>query len=218
MIIDDKLLSSWSVPGHRFGECRSINNLDLVYVNIPKNASTWTKTQLATLGAQEDNYFINTELAKKPMLVMLREPIERWISGISWYMTLHHASLVDLCEQNIDVKNTVLSMIKSKVSFDPHTAPQSNFLQGINFSNTTFIRVKHNNDDYCNTFSKFFKEELGIENSFDQSPSQHVAIGNPIQLRWVNFFQSALDSDLNMKLHRYYRSDITLFNSAKFYE
>ena len=149
---------------------------------------------------------------------MLREPIERWISGISWYMTYVHPNLINSCNQNQEVQSLILTMVSEKIDFDAHTTPQSNFLQGINLSNITFIQVEHNTDVYCETFSKFFTKELGISNTFDTAPSQHVAVGNPIQIQWVKFFQSALDTTLLEKLHRYYRADINLYNSTKFYE
>jgi hypothetical protein len=226
MTIDNTMLSAWSKPWvilnqtnfHTFGQCMVIPCAELVYVNIPKNASTWTRTQLMTLGASMDNYLINNELSNKPRLVVLRDPIERWVSGISWYMTLAHPKLIEECEQNIDIRSTVISMVTTRIGIDSHTIPQSVFIQGIDFANTTFIRTKANSNDYRCSFSKFFKNELGIVNVFDQAPEQHVAFGNPIQHRWVNFFQSLLDSELIKKLYNYYQDDIDLINKINFYE
>ena len=36
----------WEPKGHVFGTCMSKPDLDLMYVNIPKNASSWTKPNL----------------------------------------------------------------------------------------------------------------------------------------------------------------------------
>jgi len=171
------------------------------------------------LGCYNDNYFINSELVKKPTLVIFRDPIERWISGISWYMTsTYEDDLIDKCEKNDFVRSTVMSMVSKKIDFDAHTVPQERFLQCIDFDRTTFIKVQHNNDTFREIFSKFFKNELGINNSFDQTTSQHSAMGNPIQIRWVNFFRSQLDIDLSTQLKKYYLRDIVLFNTIKFYD
>ena len=149
---------------------------------------------------------------------MLRDPVERWISGISWYMTLTFPDLIDQCEKNNVVRSTVMSMAANKIDFDEHTTPQMNFLQGIKFNNATFIKVKANDNTYRTIFSTFVKDKLGIPNSFDQSPVRHVAAENPIQARWVEFFQSELDTDLRARLCEYYQHDINLFNRVKFYD
>jgi hypothetical protein len=223
MILTEKLLKSWSNLGHRFGghifgQCMVATNPELLYVHIPKNASTWSKTQLSPLGFEADNYLLNPDLVKKPTLVILRDPVERWISGISWYMTLNHQDLLEPCETDTKIRSTILSIMTTRVVMDPHTIPQSVFLQGIDFFNTTFIMVRHNNDDYRENFSQFFKKELGIDNFFDQAPFQHVAEGNPTQSRWVNIFQSALDDDYIKKIQKFYQEDIQLINKIKFYE
>lgn len=223
MSLTEQSLKSWSNLGHRFGghvfgQCMVTTKPELVYINIPKNASTWTRTQLTMFDAVSDNYLINSDLVKKPILVILRDPIERWISGISWYMTLNHQNLLEKCETDEKIKSTVLSIMTTRVVLDPHTIPQSVFLQGIDFSKTTFIMTQHNNDNYREKFSQFFKKELGIDNSFDQAPSQHVAEGNPEQSRWVNIFQSALDNKCVEKIQKFYHEDIQLINKVKFYE
>jgi hypothetical protein len=218
MIVDKELLHSWSVPGHTFGQCLALAHPELVYVNVPKNASTWTKAQLATLGAKEDNYFINSDLNKKSMLVVLRDPVERWVSGISWYMSKQHPELINRCEINSEVRSAVLLMVERQIIFDSHTTPQLSFLQGIDFSNTTFMRVKSNNDEYRETFSKFFKKELGIDNLFNRMPPQHITADNLLQYRWTTMFQSALNDGVFANLHKYFDADIELFSTTKFYE
>jgi hypothetical protein len=217
-ILGHKLLERWSPGGHLYGACQVLKHINLIYINIPKNASSWAKSQLSTLECKYGNYFENPELVKKPKLIMLRDPIERWISGISWYMTLTFPDLIDQCEKNDVVRSTVMSMVANKIDFDEHTTPQTHFLQGIKFNNTTFIKVESNSNACRKIFSTFFKDKLGITNSFDQSQARHVAAENPIQARWVNFFQSELGTDLSKRLCEYYQHDIDLFNRVKFYD
>ena len=217
MIVDHKILDSWSPPSHLYGSCFVLEQSNLAYINIPKNASTWVKSQLLTLDCYEYNYFKNLELAKMPKLVILRDPIERWISGISWYMTMYHGKLFDKCKDDFS-QSILMEIITNKINFDEHTTPQMQFLQAVDFDNTTFIKVNHTDRVFCKVFSKFFKCELGIDNSFDQEKPQHVAKFKAGQNRWVNFFQSVLDQNLINKLNQYYQDDIRLFNKVKFYE
>ena len=45
MIIETGI-NEWQHKGHVYGECMSHPDNDLMYVNIPKNASSWTKPNL----------------------------------------------------------------------------------------------------------------------------------------------------------------------------
>jgi hypothetical protein len=221
MIVDNVLLNSWSNPGHIFGSCLVVKKCNLVYVNIPKNASTWAKSQLSTLDAEFDNYFLNPKiLENSTILVTLREPIERWISGISWYLTLNHTDLLDQCENSLETRSVLMSMVAKKISFDPHCDLQEHFIQKLNLDKTSFLRVKHNTDLYRETFSKFFKEKLGVDNTFDLNHAKHVAMFNPEQNRWVTLIQDALDNGIiDLKeILKYYSKDVKLFNNSKFYE
>jgi hypothetical protein len=215
------LLNSWSNPGHIFGSCLVVKKCNLVYVNIPKNASTWTKSQLSTLDAEFDNYFLNPKiLENNTILITLREPIERWISGISWYLTMHHPDLLGQCEKNLETRAVLMSMIAKKISFDEHCDLQEQFIQKINLDKASFLCVKHNTDIYQKTFSKFFKERLGVDNTFDLNHANHVAMFDPVQNRWTALIQDALSNGMidQKEILKYYSKDVKLFNNLKFYE
>ena len=82
-------LEYYQSKGHVFGECMSLPDNDLMYVNIPKNASSWTKPNL--LDWKWENYNYHTDnLYHKTAIIVLRDPVERWLSGIAEYLYLYH--------------------------------------------------------------------------------------------------------------------------------
>ena len=50
MMFDAGFLNQWISKGHKYGTCMSHPESDLMYVNIPKNASSWTKPNLMDWG------------------------------------------------------------------------------------------------------------------------------------------------------------------------
>jgi hypothetical protein len=221
MIIDKVLINSWSDPGHIFGSCLVVKKCNLVYVNIPKNASTWAKIQLSTLDAEFDNYLLNPKiLENRTILITLREPIERWISGISWYLTIYHCDLLSQCEKNLETRSVLMSIIAKKINFDSHCDLQEKFIQKIDLDKTSFLCVEHNTDVYRQTFSKFFKEKLSVDNTFDLNHAEHVAMFNPEQNRWTALIQDALSNGMidQEQILKYYFKDVKLFHNLEFYE
>ena len=56
MIIDAGFLAQWARKGHVYGECMSHPDSNLMYVYIPKNASSWTKPNLQDWSWEIYNY------------------------------------------------------------------------------------------------------------------------------------------------------------------
>jgi len=58
-------LKEWTNRGHIYGECMSHRDSDLMYVNIPKNASSWTKPNLKDWGWEFYNYHTDANIKNK---------------------------------------------------------------------------------------------------------------------------------------------------------
>ena len=86
-------LEYYEKKGHVFGECMSHPDRDLMYIHIPKNASSWTKPNLLHWGWQFYNYHHSYNFYQKHAIVVLRDPVERWLSGIGEYMYSYHRNL-----------------------------------------------------------------------------------------------------------------------------
>ena len=171
------------------------------YVNIPKNASTFTSSWLmasdwssTTVGNRGINWNKIDD-----MIVIMRDPVDRWISGISQYIKGHilgsdspetfilsYTELTEkFIENNLDI-------------FDDHVWPQHCFFENIlpdierkymyicpNFEETmkkelnlmwpipnTVYYNKSEDDDDLRKLKAFFKERVKVNNNL------HNAIKN----------------------------------------
>jgi hypothetical protein len=99
---------------HPYGLCVSVDK-DNVIVRIPKNASSL----VANYGLERNWFYVGNELhLVKPKFfhVVLRDPVERWISGVLEFQQRKKYPVIKFLE------------ILKKIEFDEHTVPQYKFL------------------------------------------------------------------------------------------
>lgn len=195
--------------GHVFGECWSHPDTDLMYVNIPKNASSWTKPNLKDWGWQHYNYHLDN-LYHKHALIVLRDPVERWLSGIGEYMYLYHKNL-DLAH----FSKCFFDLVFDKISFDDHTEQQVLFLEKLNLKNCTFFWCGSN---YRELFGKFLNDR-GMPNQYAKYDYQHVTETSPIRMQFKEIFKQTLDNNSKYirQLKQHFSKDYHLIQSIKFY-
>lgn len=195
--------------GHVFGECMSHPNTDLIYVNIPKNASSWTKKVFVERNWEFYNYHTDN-LYFKQALVVLRDPVERWISGIAEYMYLRHRDL-----DTGHVSNAFLNLVFDRIAFDDHTESQVLFLQNLNLSNCVFFWCDKN---YRQNFSHYLQSK-NMPNNYHDYEYQHVTKDEPVRSKFQKIFRQALEnnSKYNQQLQWYFAKDYNLIDSVKFY-
>ena len=195
--------------GHVFGECLSRPDTDLMYVNIPKNASSWTKPNLKDWGWQHYNYH-NDNLYHKHALVVLRDPVERWLSGIAEYMYLYHNDI-----DTNEFSTCFFDLVFDRIAFDDHTEQQVLFLEKLNFNNCTFF--------WCGpTYRELFSQFLTIHNMPNQYNNynyQHVTEQSPKRKKFKEIFKQTLEKNSKYitQLDWYFANDYKLIRSIKFY-
>lgn len=207
-------ISRWEHKGHTFGQC-VYNGSDgnMAYVNIPKNASVWTKNRLISLGWEEGNYYTDSnqshDFHKKTFIVALRDPVDRWCSGIAEYFTIYHPGVTinHLYPQMLD-------LIFDRVTFDDHTEKQVCFIEGCDIKNCVFLKV---NQQYKLSFSNYLKL-AGIPNRFDTLAVEHRTLqGNKHKL--LRYFTQLVEKEPRYlkQLKEYYKQDYNLLNTVNFY-
>ena len=92
MVIDSELGNLWASRGHIQGQCMSHWDSPYMYINVPKNASSWTKPNLLDHQFEFYNYH-SDHLYHKHALIVLRDPLERWLSGVCEFFALYHPNL-----------------------------------------------------------------------------------------------------------------------------
>ena len=206
MLVKANLENLWATKGHIQGQCMSHQSSSFMYINIPKNASSWTKPNLIDYGWEFYNY--RTDKLDKHSLIVLRDPVDRWVSGIAEFLTLYHSSYTLDSQETID-------LIFDRITFDDHTERQVYFLDGIDTNNATFFWCDHN---YRENFSKFISDEYG-PNQYHRYDYQHVSDNSPDRKRFKHIFNLALEKNskyLN-QLKDHFESDYQLIEKIRFY-
>lgn len=203
------------------------------FIPIQKNASFWAGDILQDLGWNIGNIFEKDHnLTQEYNIVILRDPITRWCSGITSYLRKHHwmfasnifklSELRELTDEEftdfID-ESPIIQLLFQKVSFDLSTERQIYFLHNLDPKKTVYFYLDEN---FSKNFAKFFKEELKIENDFDCYPPENVTFeetqDTPASILCRNFHK-VIDKDpfyLNA-LKKYYEKDFNFIDSVKFY-
>jgi hypothetical protein len=184
---------------------------NLIYIHIPKNASSWTKTNLRTLDFEFYNYhFDKIYDTSKTVLVVLRDPVDRWLSGIAEYFYLYHVDI-----DTTEFTPSFFDVIFDKVSFDDHTERQVYFIKDMNLDQCVFFKFEL---DYRNKFSKFLSSR-GISNQYYNIPFKHVNEHSPERKKFKQIFSQQLTNEKYIqKIRDYFKEDYNLINSINFYE
>ena len=210
MIIDADFVNQWKVKGHVLGECMSHPDTDLMYVYIPKNASSWTKPNLQDWNWEMYNYHTDLQIKNKKAIIVLRDPLERWVSGIAEYLYLHQYDL-----NTWELSSHMINLIFDRIVFDDHTDRQINFLHGLERSNCVFFNCDEN---YRKNFSDFLNAN-NMPNEYYKYDLQHVSAHSPIRNDFKNLFQQQIKkhSKYREAVEWYFHEDYKLINSVEFY-
>ena len=185
------------------------SDTNLMYVNIPKNASSWTKPNLKDWGWENYNYHTDN-LYHKHALVVLRDPIERWLSGIAEYMYLYHKNL-----DTAHFSNCFFDLVFDRIAFDDHTEQQVLFIEGLNLDNCTFFWC---GPKYRESFSHFLTSH-GMPNRYFNYAYQHVTEDDPIRKKFKQIFKQVLEKNSKYitNLDCFFSKDYKLIRTIKFY-
>jgi hypothetical protein len=156
--------------------------------------------------------------------VVLRDPIDRWISGVAEYLMMYHQNVIDNIAEpgNYDFFPLLgdklgMSLLFDRMTFDDHTERQAVFLQNIDLDRCTWFWNDQN-------FSKNFSHSLntiGYHNQFDQQEKKNSTEQQQNNKKKVlkKFIQYVVDKDQfkQYNLTQWHWCDYQLINSVKFY-
>jgi GNAT superfamily N-acetyltransferase len=198
----------WNLKGHVFGTCMSKPNSDLMYINVPKNASSWTKPNLEELGWEFYNYH-KDDIKDRHSIIVLRDPIDRWLSGICEYFTLYHP------DANLDnVGKEFWDVVIDRVVFDDHTEKQVYFVEDLDFTNATFFMC----DATYRIFLEQFLRARGIGNTYSRYAYRHTTEESDIRKKFKKYFKPLIENSKYCEhIKKYYAFDYDLISSVKFY-
>jgi hypothetical protein len=147
---------------HQLNENFVSHEIKHQYIMIPKNSSTWTKNKLIPAKFVKYNYII-PEYTK---IIILRDPLERYISGLAQWQPSLHRRITELApwqlvqhrlfEQDPQFLEFILKYI---ITIDEHTELQSWFIKEIQDDNIVFF---WHDENLQSNIDHYFKS-LGIE-------------------------------------------------------
>lgn len=174
------------------------------YISIPKNASSWTSDLLKSQGWYLDRNCVDTA---DHVIVALRNPVDRWTSGIAEYLYRYHPNLtVDAINQHI------VDLIFEQIEFDHHTHPQITMLDGLDTDRMIFFAVDR---EYSNNLATYLNITVD---------SHHLIPANSVtnhgqKHKLKQFFSDQLtDPRYLSKITGRYQDDFELIKLIHFYE
>ena len=167
------------------------------YIPILKNAHSFTKQLLEKLNWKPiQDYTYNFE--NKKIIVAYRDPMSRWISGLTEYLHMKHFPHAELTED-------VVNILSQVVVVDGHTLPQCNYLHNINTDNCMFFIV---NKNYSKNLSDLLFEIHGKRIDYSS-----FWLNSLDDLQTKVLIRNKLKKYINTNFYRfYYKNDIELYN------
>ena len=188
--------------GTTFGECYCSPDRQQIYINIPKNASTWTNPHLRQQGWSLSNFHLQ-DLSQAKAIVALREPVERWFSGIAEYFWLYHRNL-DLSQVN----QVFFDLVFDQIVFDDHTEKQVYFIDGFPLEQCVWFWVSPN---YSAAIAQYLALPIkDVEHAY-------VTKGNEFKTNLQQLLKTQYQSNQTYQgqLKNYFRDDYKLINSVR---
>lgn len=190
------------------------------YVSIGKVASTFMEEFLANLKYPQTAYDYNIHdehRLPKTYMVILRDPVERWCSGIVEYLVNSK-----MFKEGVDASFTLkdretLDLLFGFAIFDRHTCPQVDYLHGLDTDQCVFFKL---DKDFENTMKRFAEKELKV-------PTKDVIIRkemyNTSQRNTHKELREVIDFEIKnsrylKQIKSHFVDDIILFNSVNYYE
>lgn len=180
------------------------------YLNIPKNASTYITN---ILKSNDWRYSSTAEWAQiQQCVVVLRDPIDRWISGFatyasSWLLGSGYGSDHFLEDYNPLVER----LIFDNVTFDDHTTAQSAYVAQLPAVPVTYFKL---NKNIISDISQ------GLNINLDVKPvDANVSENNYDQRQITQLIRARVDQDpvLKARLFEHFKCDFDLINRVQFY-
>ena len=185
-------------------------HMKLCYFHIPKCASMWMRDYLSRLnGTVEHTWgycnFISNDLTGYQILVLLRDPVLRWISN---------CPAIDKIAEEIQSPMSIDYIFDNLAQWmqDEHAAPQSDFIADLDLSNAVFFMCDQNLSRNMEHFlvGQGFDTPAPIHKNVSERTEQYV--------KATQAWQHILDIPKYQQVFRqHFARDYELIQNATFY-
>lgn len=182
-------------------------------LNIPKNASTYITNILKTNGwdYSDVSHIVNEQKHKVKAVVVLRDPIDRWISGFATYCASYILGYGYGSDHFVEDYNCLTErIIFDNLVFDDHTEPQSTFVNQLsNQFEKQFVLINGNRDKLIRNISELVGQELIITEVDANVAEDHYDVKHI-----SNFMRGKITGPLQTKIFDRYYKDYELLQQV----
>ena len=224
---------------HQLGQSRVVN-IDpvlygigqLIYVNIPKNASSWISLQFnqgINRDAENINYYDIVDLTQCQFIVILRDPLDRWIAGMTQMIYTepdqhfgHILGRPGVLTKRVAMINPMYidtfdwELVMEKIEYDNHTQKQVDFIHGIPQDRIVWLKFDSQlKDNFANLMLSY-----GCDVEIKKSDKDNITPKDSAKHAVMDKIVSKLDqhTKYRQKIIDHYHEDYALINSVKFYK
>ena len=190
------------------GTCFVRHSDKLVYVNIPKNATEYCKL---IFDGMPTNFYENQIPIDYTYLIVLRDPLERWYSGLAEYIQRYTS--IDSTSEIFDQVD-VLKLLTTATAHDEHTELQLRFISEAPCKNAVFFNF--NNNLTTNITSWFQENNLSYIHALSNK-KRNITEKPWVELRTRLKEHIESDSKLLQAVNDYLVLDRKLYNSVQYY-
>ncbi len=183
---------------------------DFVYVPILKNAHRYTSTLLTAYSFKLKEKDKQLDLKNKKIIIILRDPINRWYAGMSQFLNWRMPELT--------INDDVMNILTHTIIMDGHTRSQVNFLSGIDTDQCVFFDCEDIN--FEKSLHHYFRRHLGgvvdMDNLVNKTPTYRNV--NPNYIKLKTQLKEYCTSTYFARLREYYDDDYKLISAVEFYK
>jgi hypothetical protein len=177
------------------------------YLHIPVNASTWGKQIFNAAKFRNSNKL----LPNYTTVIFFRDPIDRWLSGLSTWLTYRLPQHTGL--KYVRDNQALLDTLFDTVRQDDHTERQTFFIQNVNLDKAKCFYM---NDTFSISVNQYFLTKFNIDISSFPKENQTTLDGGKLIPK--TYFRSVLESNTKY-MHRvkeFFKIDYDFIKTANF--
>jgi hypothetical protein len=187
------------------------------FIPIPKNSSTYVESffDIALGEKSYENFKYQNSITPKKTIVVLRDPVDRWVSGVVHHFYLAHRNIYEV------IPETIWEYVSNQIVLDVHTELQSRFLENLNTDDIIFFRQDVTLKDRLEEFIKF---ELNVSDDTWNKKKLKINYNSSTSVPYKNKLKRHIsgllsnDTVLLNRIKKMYEPDIGLFNSVNFHK
>lgn len=191
---------------------------DYSFIPILKNASVWAEHFFTSNGYKVKNITAEKlSTLNKKHIVFLRDPKERWMSGVAqWYTNKYHPKKLNFSQDGIyNLDKITLELLSDVVELDGHTTPQVYWLYYINPKDCIFFNIS--DSMFVTYFENFLKTKLKINYQMYYTKKNSTQ-GDSLKYHIVDQLKTNLTKSQWNKIMKYYQEDYKFIEQCKFYK